>query len=565
MGLRRLIVERFRGICFLDWTIGSKCVCLVGPGDSTKSTVLDAVELVLSPYQQVTFSDADFHNCDVSEPIVITATVGDLPERLKSDTKYGMFLRGWSPTQELHDEPEDVDETVISIELRVDSSLEPVWNVVCDRSEPKQIGARDRELLGMVRLGDHVERHLAWGRGSALSRITAGATGIGALLAEAGRITRDALPLRQLPDLAEVAARAEYLAREAGVSVSSHFGPGLDSSTFAPSSAQLVLHDGPVPLRRSGLGTRRLTALALQRQVASGGGVVLVDELEHGLEPHRLRHLVRLLKSDAVAPGAGATSQLIVTTHSPVAVEEFSAGDLQIVRSEHGMTRIMRVPEELQGLARGAAEAFLARKVLVCEGKTEVGLCRALDDWWTTDQGKEPFSCLGVVPVEGGGRTNAPGKAIDFARLGYGVAFLGDSDAELQPPATELEANGIKAVLWADNLAIEERVALDLPWEGVRQVAELAMEANGCLPVRDQVAQRVGLRAADLPPVPAQWAESSALREAIGAVTKTLGCFKRIDLGEMLGKIVVRYLSQIAERDLARKIGELRLWAEQRV
>ncbi len=340
----------------------------------------------------------------------------------------------------------------------------------------------------------------------------------------------------------------------------------LDSSAFAHSSTQLALHDGPVPLRRAGLGTRRLTALALQRQVASAEGIVLVDELEYGLEPHRLRHLVRLLKSDAVGSGTGPTGQLVATTHSSVAVEEFSAADLRIVRNERGTTSIVRVPAELQGLARGASEAFLARKVLVCEGKTEVGVCRALDDWWNRNQGRDPFSFLGVVPVEGGGRTKAPGEAVAFARLGYDVAFVGDTDAELKPPASDLEANAVCTVLWDGGLAIEERVTTDLPWEGVRQVVELAMKMSGHLPVRDEVARRLAVRADDLQLVPAEWKESSDLRKAIGIATKHLGCFKEgIERGEMLGRIIVQYLCHIPGRDLARKIGNLLAWAEKRV
>lgn len=45
-------------------------------------------------------------------------------------------------------------------------------------------------------------------------------------------------------------------------------------------------------MRAAGLGSRRLAALAIQRASFPEGGIVLVDEVETELEPHRLRHLI---------------------------------------------------------------------------------------------------------------------------------------------------------------------------------------------------------------------------------------------------------------------------------
>ncbi|TFD75321.1 hypothetical protein [Cryobacterium psychrophilum] len=65
-----------------DWDFSSSFVALVGPGDSTKTTVLDAMGLVLSSRYNVTFTDADFFGCDTQLPIVIEAVVVD-PLRVK--------------------------------------------------------------------------------------------------------------------------------------------------------------------------------------------------------------------------------------------------------------------------------------------------------------------------------------------------------------------------------------------------------------------------------------------------------------------------------------------------
>jgi ABC-type multidrug transport system ATPase subunit len=71
------------------------------------------------------------------------------------------------------------------------------------------------------------------------------------------------------------------------------------------------------------------TSIAAQQTVAIRGDSVLIDEIEHGLEPYRLQHvLYRVRQSTAAGQG-----QVIVTTHSPVAVQALQAGDISVVRS----------------------------------------------------------------------------------------------------------------------------------------------------------------------------------------------------------------------------------------
>jgi AAA ATPase domain len=49
MQIRHISIKNFRGIQKMDWALHSQIVCLVGAGDSTKSTILDAIEYALSP------------------------------------------------------------------------------------------------------------------------------------------------------------------------------------------------------------------------------------------------------------------------------------------------------------------------------------------------------------------------------------------------------------------------------------------------------------------------------------------------------------------------------------
>lgn len=372
MKLKRLVVQRFRGIKDLDWTVDGSTICLIGPGDSTKTTILDATEWALSSRWSLPISDVDFHGTLTAEPIIIEATVGDVPHGLLSQQKYGLDQRGWG-ADGLHDEPEDDDEPVITVRLTIDDSLEPRWEVANDRQpEPRTISARDREALGATRLGSDVERHLTWGRGSALLRLTDSTDEMGRTLAEAHRSSRSAVNAAALGDLKEAAERAAEAAQAIGAGAQNTYGPGLDPTTMGVGAAALGLHDGAVPVRAAGLGSRRLTALAIQRMSFREGGIVLVDEVETGLEPHRLRHLIRELKE----PAAG---QVIMTTHSEVPIVELTVAELRVVACDAGVTVVRKVGDELQAPIRAAPEALLGRRVVVGEGKTEVGLCRALD------------------------------------------------------------------------------------------------------------------------------------------------------------------------------------------
>jgi hypothetical protein len=375
------------------------------------------------------------------------------------------------------------------------------------------------------------------------------------VLAEAGRAARLAITREAVPTLAAAATRAQELARAHGVAPKKDYRPGLDISRVNLGQGGVALHDGEVPLRRAGLGTRRLLTFALQREAARAGGITLVDEVEYGLEPHRIRSLVRTLRPEE---GRG---QVIMTTHSPVAIQELEASCLRIVRWVDGETKLIAVTASLQGVIRAASEALLGRKVIVCEGKTEIGMCRAFDRFWSETQEKEGFAYLGVVPAEGGG-TEAAGRAMDIRKLGYDVCFLGDSDRELVPDAAAMRADGIHVLLWADGKSIEERITRDLPWEGVLEVVALAAEEYGEQSMRGAITHRFDGDTALLQGDFRSWEDSEPLRDAIGLAAKNTSWFKRIDTGQRLGEVVCRYVERIDETDLAQKMMALRQWSE---
>src|SRR6266567_3685630 len=105
--VRKIEIQNFRGIKDFAWLPSAGINCLIGPGDSGKSSILDAIDYCLGARRNIQFSDADFNRLNVELPIVISVTIGELDDGLKSLDTYGMYVRGFNAQSgEIDDEPE---------------------------------------------------------------------------------------------------------------------------------------------------------------------------------------------------------------------------------------------------------------------------------------------------------------------------------------------------------------------------------------------------------------------------------------------------------------------------
>lgn len=557
MRIYRVQIDNFRGIRQLDWIVGGKTVALIGPGDVGKTTILDAIELCLTPRISVAWSDTDFTDCDSANAIVIEVTLGELPQHLVTDEKYGLFLRGWSEDG-LHDEPRDTDEPVITIRLTVDADLEARWVVANDRDE-RQILAKDRAALGVVRLGDEIERHFRWSRGSLLMKLTASDEEIPSALADMARTARQAVENSQMGALQEAAILVQTEATAMGAHIVGRLKPALDPQALATGGGVLALAtENSVPLKWSGIGTKRLAALALERTAIPDGAIVLVDEVEYGLEPHRLRHLLKELRVPA-----GTAGQVILTTHSSVALVELNATELAVVRRTRQSTEALGIGAQFQGVVRSSPEALLATKVIVCEGATEQGLIRGLSDHFAERRCGKPLSHIGVSSLDGRGGDEALKRAAQLARLGYETVALLDSDREPNQRLVEkMKAAGGQLLQWPGGVATEERIFLDVPWEGIPELVSLAAAQKGELTVWSQVKEETTLISGldDLKDV-YENAEELELRGALGRAAKRCEWFKRIDLAEALAQKLVPWRIKMDGAPLWDTFTDLENWA----
>lgn len=566
MKIRKIKIKNFRGVKELDWSLPNADIfCLIGKGDSCKSTILEAIRYAFHPQWNLTLSDSDFHQCKVADSIVIEVTIGALTEAFCSLDKYGHYLRGWDAvTLKLTDEPEDEHESVLTVRLTVDKDLEPKWVVVCDRHPdgvPFKQSDRNKVSVGLI--GAYSEKQLSWATGTALAKLTE-AQSLNELLANASRTARASLdgdrPV-SLKNLDAAAEKSQEIAKLLGVPVSDAYKAHLDLASINLKVGGLALHDGDIPLRQLGLGSRRMLLCGIQKMGLEEGHITLFDEVEFGLEPHRITRLIKHIREDK-------RGQYFLTTHSPTVLRELTVKELYVVHSNGGVVQITSASKdglediEVQGKIRSSTEAFLAKKVVVCEGATEVGFVRGFDDH-QVGKGKDPLSYHGVALLDARGASKIKDLAKAFKSLGYDVLVLADADAEDQfstADAAELTKLGVPVHVWSDKYSLEERAFQDLPWEIVLVSLKLAQNELG-YPVYDQVRSRVQ-EAVDLDLE--MWPESAKLRTAIGSAAKNAGWFKDTTRGDQWFKVVSPAFNDAAflKKDLAVKLGALWTWAE---
>lgn len=578
MRILRITIENFRGIRSADITFPeSRLICIIGAGDSTKSTLLDAIRWNLWTSWNVGATDNDFYNAETSKPIIITGYYTELPDKLMAEDKCGLFLRraGVPLDGVSDDEPIETENLSVAVRLTVDDTLKPRWEVVTNR-DTKEISERDRALMSVGLIGSDCSYDMVWGRHSILRKYADSKDVLKNAYTEAMRkVTQDA----DLSTLDDVSAKVNDLGRQYGVGFSKEVTNKIimQAGSF---SAVVGLFDGNVPLKQRGLGSQRLLSMALNIAAAEGQPILLIDEIENGLEPYRICNLINEFRINHNDSG-----QIIMTTHSPVTVSECTVDELLVINNKEGITSAIplatkkeQVDEDIQKEIRRNPASFLSKKVIVCEGKTEAGFIRALDNWLDQEY-KYRIARDGTTVAIGGGDTVFD-CAYAFLNCGYEVCILMDSDIEadqnLKTAKKELEAKqkaidaGITIFEWEFGNSFEEQVFHDINDNLAMKLLNLAIDEKGIESIKGQLENFGDPNEIDIDPITGK--ELSILlknlsddeRRRIGSAAKKKenkkgnkgnnGWFKRIDHGEDVGDILFQNWSLIDRNTVLRKV-----------
>ena len=471
--IRRLSIERFRGIGDLTWRPSPGVNIVLGGGDVGKTTILEAIALLLSPTNAGAISDTDYHARNVSSGFSIEAVMSLPADSGINDQIRAAWPWRWNGTDAVvpaaDTEGEEAGEAVYRLRVRGTEDLELVFEVVQPDGNADPLSVGLRRSIGLVRLGgdDRGDRDLRLVHGSALDRLVSDnalRSRIAATLAETD-IEEQLLPagkeaLQRLDD----AFTDEGLPDILGLSIIG--GPG-------PSIASLIgltadKNDVALPLTTWGAGTRRLSALTIASHNQRQAPITIVDEVERGLEPYRQRRLIEKLQA--------GPSQVFLTTHSPSAIAAGSCSRFWFV--DHAG----RVgPLEETKIARHRASdpaAFLSRFAIVAEGKTEVGFVTALLER-ALGSGLDQH---GIYVSDGGGH-EATLDLLEALAEG-GVAFGGFADDEgLHPNRWQrlTVSQGAKLFRWTTG-CLEENI--------IGAVADRSLEALTADPENDKTGMR---------------------------------------------------------------------------
>lgn len=568
MRIRRVDIKNFRGIKCLKWIVSKDqdFVCLVGPGDSTKTTILEAMYLALCERYSLSLSDADFYDANVERPITIRVTIDDLSNEVIKHGVLGMELSGIKDDGELTHDPEDADSTCVVIQLKIDADLEPIWSVYREGgTEPfPQIGVGARRTLGVFKVDERIDGHLRWTRTSALGRMTEAVHGTSGTLAAATRASRDAVAGSVSEDLQALTGKVQERLNALGGGDFSSLKPGLDTS-LSSSAGVLALYEERVPLTSFGLGTRRLAGIATQQLAFAHKTILMIDEIEYGLEPHRLVYLLHHLRN------SGEVAQVFVTTHSPVAVEQLQASDLCVVRSDGAGNIVthdfIARPNRAQAVLRSNPSAFLSRKVILGEGKTEYGLVLGLVDLWNKQRlagGKTSAAGLGVAIGDGGGGSNAIRRGRLLAEAGYDAVVLMDNDdRSVDSEVNKASREGVTIRRWDTGHDTERELVAALTAAQLMEILEIAVENRVNQQTVLQDLRNQDSTGADLSNIDVdEWiADSGATletaRDLIASAAKEYSWFKNPYQGRRLAEWIVDNHSALAGSTLITVIDQL--------
>lgn len=482
MHIVALKVRNFRGIRELDWYPNPGLNSLIGPGDSCKTTVLDAIDLLLVDRQNVAFDDLDFYDTNPANTIQILACIANLPTDYLREDRYGLSLSGWNPTtRKWHSEPGENSgvQPALTLELAVGDTLEPVWSIFVGSNpsdKSKRVRFADRKDMAPARLGTYADRHLSWGRGSALQRVGTHPEKLPAQLNELLRSARDTFAVKSAETFSDIIEAVSPDIKGLGVPVRDKLTANLDHTSFSMNASGVALHDGNVPFRCMGTGSARLAVAALQSAESAQRQFLLVDEIEYGLEPHRISLLVSHLRRRVETSG-----QVFLTTHSTSVLREVRFDEVFVCRRDatgkvevKSSAATATAPLEARRYVRDLGEALLTKSVLVCEGQTEVAILKGY-----AEGTQRQFQKFGVTVIDGGG-ASAPAIAIHFASLGYRTALLTDSDTSIPPGfVASLNPKHIPHFEWGDGRCTEEELFLGAPQDLRSRLLKLIVDEIG--------------------------------------------------------------------------------------
>ena len=525
MQVSRLALENFRGTKSAKLDFHGHTL-LVGGNNVGKSTICEALELVLGPDRQSRFpvvEEFDFYNADYldenDDPIeirieVLLTEVTPTVERACSN-----YLERWDRVNRRilgQGEIDKVDDAEHVWCLRILTVAR--YNIEEDEFEAtthyaKAYDPEDEDdsrvprtikrsfgflYLRALRTGS---RALSLERGSLLDvilRIQSLQTGIWEHVRR--RLETLDPPIEEgatklSPVLQTIEARlAEYIALDKPGDATRLFVSQLTREHLRKTLSffmSVTEDQKPVPFQNVGTGTLNTLVLALLSFIAElkeDNVIFAMEEPEIALAPHTQRRIATYLLNE--------TTQCFVTSHSPYVIETFDPDRILILRRD-GNATVTGKPVTLSSgvkaktyrryVRRGFAEAMLGRGVVVTEGITEqLALQATAEKLEAADSARYPLDLSGVTFVT----TDGDGSVAEFGRFFVSLdlptfAFF-DKKSRSTKEQEALDQAGFRIVHEIPFAGMEDLLAAETPqhrqWAYLEQVRDSGIAPKTMIP-----------------------------------------------------------------------------------
>ncbi|MBX3394307.1 MAG: AAA family ATPase [Phycisphaerae bacterium] len=409
MKIARIRIQNFRGVASGELHFNGH-TALVGDNNSGKSTVLEAIDLVLGPERLSRRPVVDEHDFYASRylnkdgpaiEIQVEVIIIDLSDEQKLhfrdhlewwDTVAIQLLEG--PPPERTDDPTVLPALQVKFVGQYDEEEDDFSGATYFMSPTLEDGSRtpfrtsDKRLCGFLLLRTHRtgSRALSLERGSLLDIILR-------LQEKRLQMWEDVLeqlrhlPVADKPELGisdtlstvQTAVRAfvpSEWAENPHMRVSDLTRENLRRTLTVFMSSGAKQEDGSdhaAPFQHQGTGTINTLVLALLSQIAElkQNVIFAMEEPEIALPPHAQKCIIDNVRSKS--------AQAIFTSHSPYVLEEFPPEQVLVIRRESG--KLTGIPATYPPAVKPKTyrtefrvrfcEALLARRVLITEGRTE--------------------------------------------------------------------------------------------------------------------------------------------------------------------------------------------------
>lgn len=343
MKIRRIVIRRFRGLEEFELCPGATTL-LIGPNNAGKSTVLEAVDLLLHPgwgRPRPQPTELDYYARDPDAGFEVEAVLGDLSPAFAAEAHE--HLEGWqAKTNEVIADPDGDDaEPVVRVRVVGSSDFDLQHQFAKPESEGARFGPAARRRVGWLFDGRTRDPawHMTFHQRGVLERLFSDADllpGLEQLREALGdgaeKINADAAFLGGLETLGKELAGLHLL--EEGQLPAFELGTVSRRELLLTLRLALpVLPELMIPLVRQGRGAQRLLLVAALLRLANAeedlAPIAAFEEPEEALEPMRQAQIAAMIKQVSDRGG-----QVLVVTHSPEVVRAFALDDLVLVADQ---------------------------------------------------------------------------------------------------------------------------------------------------------------------------------------------------------------------------------------